>query len=83
MKQKQYKPKKCGNKECQKEFIPFSSFQRVCNNSVECALKFEQQKKEAKEEKAWRQHKKKWKEENKSYNNLVKEAEIEFNAFGL
>lgn len=76
-KHKQTKAKKC--KACDNMFIPFQIGQKVCGPS--CANKYVQQQNEIAKEKEWKQHYKKWKEENKPYYQLVKEAEIEFNAF--
>ena len=76
-KTKTYKPKKC--KACGTLFQPFNSMQKVCG--VSCANKFVQMENERKEEKKWNAYKKAWKDENKPYYELVKEAQKEFNVF--
>ncbi|MFA9439424.1 recombination protein NinG [Uliginosibacterium sp. sgz301328] len=76
------KPRKCANKECRQEFIPARSFQKA--HSIECAIKLAEQDRERKARVALhhqRANDRKRAEAIKTVPQLIKEAQIAFNAW--
>lgn len=76
------KPKKCGNPECRKEFVPRNSLVKACSINCGIAMARQQERRvQAKMTRAARKAKREWRQKTKSIGALLREAQHEFNAF--
>lgn len=76
------KPKKCGNPECRKEFVPRNSLVKAC--SINCGIamaRLQERRVRLKVQREARKAKREWRQKTKSIGVLLREAQHEFNRF--
>ena len=74
---KKPRPKKC--KYCKNQFLPYTSLQQVC--SIQCSIEYGNIKAKRKAKKEYLEKKRRWKEENMTRQDWIKELQRVFNQF--
>lgn len=73
------KKKKCKNKGCEKEFVPYQSTQQVCSHK--CAIEYAKHKRELKEKRDWNKKKKQVEEDLRTHSQWMGLLQEVFNHF--